>query len=129
MTICKNYKPNIIHIFIPPFSTIAKLCLSNDKTYLFLTTILRFFFYLTIFVLFYSFGILCYKYDNTLQFILTIMITTILILTSISVILVLFKSPLLDIEDIRYHANHEFEMINKDLMNEQHGKKTIQLVI
>lgn len=94
MVICSEYKSKLLHIFIPPYETIVKLCLSVDKTSLFLTTILRFIFYLSLFVILYVGGILSFSYKNELQFLLSLCLLTILILTAFSVILVLIKNPL-----------------------------------
>jgi hypothetical protein len=41
MTECVSYKPKFIDIFVPPLNIFWGLCKSYDKTYLFITSVIR----------------------------------------------------------------------------------------
>ena len=55
---CEKYSINLLDYFIPPiiiFDDTNKLCISNDKTLLFISSSIRLFFYISIFSVYKNF--------------------------------------------------------------------------
>ena len=51
---CYTYNFNMIHLILPPIDTFRKLCISYDKTYLFITTFFRITIFLVISKIYYD---------------------------------------------------------------------------
>jgi hypothetical protein len=51
---CNNYKMKLIHLLLPPSDTFSKVCISYDKTYLFIITFSRIILFLILTKLYYD---------------------------------------------------------------------------
>lgn len=96
MSVCHNYDISIFDYIIPQFNIINKICISYDKTKLFLVAAIR----LALFVLaYFAFN----KYDKYIDQYLHLSdktkslsqlgLLTIILLNSISLITIIFKFP------------------------------------
>lgn len=84
---CKTYTPNWLHIFYIPLDVFERICSPNDKTYLFMYSILRCIFYGFVFSLFsldFVSGYLPLLY-------LYVLVLTIFLITIMIAIIVFYK--------------------------------------
>ena len=99
--ICNTYDFKFIHLFIPPLDIYRKLCVSYDKTYLFIVSFIRVLIFLGLSKLYYDFFEL--KKDNNwethkLWFLIIFIYACINILLLLLVIIKVQKYPKEDIK-------------------------------
>lgn len=89
---CIEYKPTFIDVFVPSYQIIYKLCLSTDKTKLFLMSLCRLIFWGIIFAFLVNGKYIGQDNDAIVYLILL----TYIVINLAYIIIVIFKSPVID---------------------------------
>jgi len=95
-TSCIEYDFSLLDLLIPSRHIIYKLCISRNKTTLFIVSTLRMLFWGCIFLFFYKKGIVEWNYNKSLRTIGFSIFLLILIVNIGYLILVVFKKPAID---------------------------------
>ena len=93
---CIKYEPSIIDYVFPNSAFIYKLCLSEDKTKLFLVSFIRLIFISILFAFLKSFNFVELNLDKLVKISLFGLIFSYLIINIIYLIIVVFKQPAID---------------------------------
>ena len=93
---CIKYSPSIIDYFMPNIAFIYKLCLSEDKTKLFLVSFIRLIFITIIFFVLRVFDLIELNLDKLVKKSFYGLLLSYLIINIIYLIIVVFKQPAID---------------------------------
>lgn len=88
---CIYYKPSFLDLFFPNIAVLYKLCLSEDKTKLFLISLTRIIIYLTLFLYLRSYEIIELNLNNIPKTMFYSFIVSYIIMNIFYIIIVLFK--------------------------------------
>jgi hypothetical protein len=96
MSDCINYTFSWMDLLIPPYQLIYVLCISYDKTILFIVSLIRLYIWYKIYTYLKSKDYIEWNYDKSLKTIGFSIIFLILLINTIYLVLVLLKKPLID---------------------------------
>jgi len=128
MSICFNYDYKIWHFIIPPTQTIYKLCISSDKTKLFLVTLMRFIIVLYLFDFFYTNNLIRFKTTSFFKYFGFIFLLLCFIFNLIILILVFIKMPILNEKAMNTYVGKQVDIIeNSTILDTELEKRTAKL--
>ena len=118
---CIKYKPSLLHYIFPNSAFIYKLCLSEDKTKLFLVSFIRLIFITIIFFLLKTFDIIELNLDKLYKTSFYGLLLSYLIINFVYLIIVVFKKPAID----KYELEETSQKVASLLAKEQVVKPKI----
>jgi hypothetical protein len=118
---CIKYEPGVIDYIFPNIAFIYKLCLSKDKTKLFLVSFIRLIFITIIFFILRAFNLIELNLNKLFKTSFYGFILSYLIINFIYLIIVVFKQPAID----KYELEESTSKMAAALKKEEYTKPVI----